>query len=94
MSKKIGFRHYDNEEQADKDKQQENETLAIVDFLKTHYAPIGGCDRKVYKTTAELVYELSNIVEVNSTVLAYQLTKARYHVEYLAGQPYWVMYEL
>ena len=60
---------------------------------KPNYSPIGATSQKCYKTTVELVYELSNIVDVAPMELAKQLTDARYHVEYLAGQPYWVLYE-
>ena len=62
-------------------------------FIGQNYSPIGTTSQKCYKTTAELVYELSNIVDVAPMALAKQLSDAGYHVEYLAGQPYWVMYE-
>ncbi|MDE6172212.1 hypothetical protein [uncultured Bacteroides sp.] len=92
MSKKIGFRFYQDNEEPDKqdalDKQK-----AIADFIGHNYSPIGATSQKCYKTTAELVYDLSNIVDVAPMELAKQLTDAGYHVEYLAGQPYWVMYE-
>ncbi|MBT9866435.1 hypothetical protein GPL03_17550 [Bacteroides uniformis] len=77
MSKKIGFRSYQNDEEPDKQDELEKGTTS----------------QKCYKTTAELVYELSNIVDVAPMALAKQLADAGYHVEYLAGQPYWVMYE-
>ena len=66
---------------------------AIANFIGQNYSPIGTTSQKCYKTTAELVYELSNIVDVAPMALAKQLADAGYHVEYLAGQPYWVMYE-
>lgn len=66
---------------------------AIADFIYHNYSPIGATSQKCYKTTVELVYELSNIVDVAPMELVKQLTDARYHVEYLAGQPYWVLYE-
>ena len=83
MKKPIGFRSYQNDEEPDKRDELE----------KQNYSPIGTTSQKSYKTTAELVYELSNIVDVAPMALAKQLADARYHVEYLAGQPYWVMYE-
>ncbi len=97
MSKKIGFRSYQDNEEPDKQdelkKQKAERQKAIADFLGQNYSPIGSTSQKCYKTTAELVYDLSNIVDVAPMELAKQLTDARYHVEYLAGQPYWVMYE-
>lgn len=97
MSRKIGFRSYQNDEEPDKqtelEKQKAERQKAIADFLGCNYSPIGSTSQKCYKTTAELVYELSNIVDVAPMELARQLTDARYAVEYLAGQPYWVMYE-
>lgn len=97
MSKKIGFRSYQDDEKPDKQEEQKKEQAekkrAIAEFLGQNYSPIGSTSQKCYKTTAELVYELSNIVDVAPMMLAKQLTDARYHVEYLAGQPYWVLYE-
>lgn len=93
----IGFRSYQqqdkNEAQDKQQEQQERQQKAIADFLGQHYAPIGSTPAKCYKTSAELAYELANIIEVSPRVLAAQLTAAGYRVEYVAGQPYWVMYE-
>ncbi|WP_195357130.1 hypothetical protein [Bacteroides cellulosilyticus] len=94
----IGFRAYDNDKQKqdiqDKLNQgQAERQKAIAEFIGHNYSPIGDTSQKCYKTTAELVYDLSNIVNVAPMELAKQLTDAGYHVEYLAGQPYWVMYE-
>lgn len=97
MKKPIGFRSYQNDEEPDKqdelEKQQAERQKAIAGFIGQNYSPIGTTSQKCYKTTAELVYELSNIVDVAPMALAKQLADAGYHVEYLAGQPYWVMYE-
>lgn len=97
MSRKIGFRSYQDNEEPDKqdalEKQKAERQKAIADFLGHNYSPIGSTSQKCYKTTAELVYDLSNIVDVAPKELARQLTDARYAIEYLAGQPYWVMYE-
>lgn len=93
--KKIGFNSYDNEENEEQKKQQEQQTAnkAIADFLSANYSPIGCSSEKVYKTTEELVYDLDNIISIGYKELAKQLVDAGYRVEYLAGQPYWVMYE-
>ena len=94
MSKKIGFRNYGQDDPDAQDRQeQDNEDKAIVEFLSANYSPIGTTSQKCYKTTAELVYDLENIVPVSPVELAKQLSAAGYHVEYMAGQPYWVMYE-
>lgn len=97
MSKKIGFRSYQDNEEPDKqdelEKQQAERQKAIANFLGQNYSPIGSTSAKCYKTTAELIYDLSNIISVRPNELAKQLADAGYHVEYLAGQPYWVMYE-
>lgn len=92
--RKIGFRAYNdnaqNSEEDEQKKKQAERQKAIADFIGHNYSPIGATSQKCYKTTVELVYELSNIVDVAPMELAKQLTDARYHVEYLAGQPYWV----
>ena len=97
MSKNIWFRSYQDGEEPDKqdelEKQQAERQKAIAEFIGHNYSPIGDTSQKCYKTTAELAYDLSNIVNVAPMELAKQLTDAGYHVEYLAGQPYWVMYE-
>ncbi|RHJ48194.1 hypothetical protein [Bacteroides sp. AM10-21B] len=95
--RKIGFRAYnddvrDSEEDEQKKKQAERQK-AIADFIGHNYSPIGTASQKCYKTSAELVYDISNIVDVLPKELAKQLGDAGYHVEYLAGQPYWVLYE-
>ncbi len=92
MTKKIGFRHYQEDDDAKKQDKQERQT-AIADFLRQNYAPIGPTSQKVYKTTAELQYDLQNIIDVPTNELARQLTEARFAIEYVCGQPFWVLYE-
>lgn len=94
MNKKIGFRHYQEQGEDDKQKQEEQKRkAAIADFLRQNYAPIGATSQKVYKTTAELQYDLQNIIDVPANELAMQLTEARFAIEYVCGQPFWVLYE-
>lgn len=94
MSKKIGFRHYQEQDEDDKQKQEEQKRkAAIADFLRQNYAPIGATSQKVYKTIAELQYDLQNIIDVPANELARQLTEARFAIEYVCGQPFWVLYE-
>lgn len=92
MTKKIGFRHYQEDDDAKKQDKQERQT-AIADFLRQNYAPIGATSQKVYKTTTELQYDLQNIIDVPANELARQLTEARFAIEYVCGQPFWVLYE-
>ena len=92
MTKKIGFRHYQEDDDAKKQDKQERQT-AIADFLRQNYAPIGPTSQKVYKTTYELQYDLQNIIDVPANELAKQLTEARFAIEYVCGQPFWVLYE-
>jgi hypothetical protein len=97
MSKKIGFRSYQDNGEPDKqdelEKQQAERKKAIAEFIGHNYSPIGDTSQKCYKTSAELVYDISNIIAVRPAELAKQLSDAGYRVEYLAGQPYWVLYE-
>ena len=57
MSKKIGFRSYQNDEEPDKrdelEKQQAERQKAIANFIGQNYSPIGTTSQKCYKTTAE-----------------------------------------
>ena len=97
MSKKIGFRSYQDNGEPDKqdelEKQQAERKKAIAEFIGHNYSPLGTTSQKCYKTSAELVYDISNIIAVRPAELAKQLSDAGYRVEYLAGQPYWVLYE-
>ena len=96
MSKRIGFRSYDKQDEEEEEnliEEKKKEVAAIADFIKRYYSPIGATSDKVYKTTAELRYELSNIIDVNPAILAKQLCTARFAVQYIAGQPFWVMFE-
>ena len=91
MSKKIGFRSYDE----DRDKTQKNDHVqaTVIEYLSQTYAPIGPTEAKCYKTIDELVYELSNICPVGRGWLSLRLSQAGYKVEFVAGVPYWVLYE-
>ena len=95
--KKIGFRAYNDDDQDPEEdklkKEQAERQKAIAEFIGHNYSPIGDTSQKCYKTSAELVCDLSNIIAVRPAELAKQLSDAGYRIEYLAGQPYWIMYE-
>ena len=91
MSKKIGFRSY--EEEPDKKPNKDRVPKPVIEYLAQTYAPIGLTEAKCYKTIDELVYELSNIGPVGKCLLSDQLSQAGYKVEFVAGVPYWVLYE-
>ena len=95
--KKIGFRAYNDDAQDPEEdklkKEQAERQKAIAEVIGHNYSPIGDTSQKCYKTSAELVYDLSNIIAVRPVELAKQLSDAGYRIEYLAGQPYWIMYE-
>lgn len=95
--RKIGFQaYYDNTQNPEEDEQKKEQAerqKAIAEFIGHNYSPIGTTSKKCYKTSAELVYDISNIIAVRPAELAKQLSDAGYHVEYLTGQPYWVLYE-
>ena len=93
----IGFRAYNDDAQDPEEDELKREQVerqkAIAEFICHNYSPIGTTSQKCYKTSADLVYDISNIIAVRPAELAKQLSDAGYHVEYLAGQPYWVLYE-
>nr|DAT41414.1 MAG TPA: hypothetical protein [Caudoviricetes sp.] len=95
MTKKIGFRNYNDpdKQENDQEKAQREKNKAIAKFISANYSPIGATSQKCYKTTAELAYDLSNIIAVSQKELATQLTAAGYRCEFLSGKPFWVMYE-
>lgn len=89
-----GFGSTSNQEEDENQMQEEQKRkTAIADFIKQNYAPFGPTSKKVYKTTAELQYDLQNIIDVPAKELAVQLTDARFTVEFICGQPYWVLFE-
>ncbi len=90
----TGFRSSPQEDKEELRRQEEQkQRTAIADFIKHNYAPFGPTSKKVFKTTAELQYDLQNIIDVPAKELAIQLTDARFAIEYICGQPYWVLYE-
>ena len=94
MSKKvIGFKSYEDEPNENENVKEDSKNTAIAEFIKTHYSPIGATSNKVYKTSLEIRYDLSNIVDVTVMELAQQLSSAGFHVDYIGGKPFWVMYE-
>lgn len=97
--RQIGFRTYDNNKeeeqnvQDDLDRKRAERQKAIAEFIGHNYSPIGDTSQKCYKTSAELAYDISNIIAVRPAELTKQLSDAGYRIEYLSGQPYWIMYE-
>lgn len=95
MAKKIGFTNYQEEDNPEEEKKKEERKKvdAVAGFLKANFSPIGPTSQKVYKTSAELSYMLENIIYIRPGFIAKVLSEAGYRIEYISGQPYWVMYE-
>ena len=82
----------DPEEKSEEEKPDYGTTI-LSDFIKQTYSPIGSTDRKLFKTSAELAYELREIVELQPNQIAKALSDAGFRLEFIHNKPYWVMYE-
>lgn len=65
----------------------------IADFLSANYLPIGSVIDQVYKTSVDLAYDMSEMINIQATDVAKALISSGYQTKYISGQPYWVMYE-
>ena len=96
MKMPIGFRSYQNDEEPDKqdelEKQQAERQKAIATSSARTIHPSVPLHRNVTRPPLNW-YMSCRTLSMSLDALAKQLADAGYHVEYLAGQPYWVMYE-
>lgn len=93
MSKKIGFRTYNQEPDEEQDKQENARAKLLADFISANYVAIGSTESKVYKTSEELAYDMQELVSVRAQEIAEALVLAKFKLEYISGKPYWVLYE-
>lgn len=92
----IGFGSYNKDPDDKKEEEEKKEDCAVKmlsDFIARTYSPIGATSNKVYKTSDELAYELSEIVDIRSIQIAKALIGAGFLLQYINSKPYWVMYE-
>ena len=72
--RKIGFQaYYDNTQYPEEDEQKKEQAerqKAIAEFIGHNYSPIGTTSKKYYKTSADLIYDISNIIAVRPAELA------------------------
>lgn len=79
----------------DKDLEQklhEERIDKLTEFIRQRFSPIGKTEDKEFKTTADIQYMYDNIMSLSASDIAEAMAKAGFKIEYVGGQPYWVMY--
>lgn len=79
----------------DKDLEQklhQEKVNRLKEFILHNYSPNGRTEDKEYKTTAELQYAFENILSLSPTIIAEAMSEAGFKIEYVGGQPFWVVY--
>lgn len=93
---KIGFtanRDKENDAEKKEDKSKKSASLALKNVLQLKYASSGDSEKKVYKSTADLLYEIETIICIGESILIEVMLQEGYKIEYIDDRPYWVMYE-
>lgn len=95
MSKKIGFRNYDAEEEENSsfDKRIKEMEILIGKLINSTYDFKGNTERKVFKTSSELAFEFNEMIEVPSKIIALVLHRAECEIVNVDGLVCWVLYE-
>lgn len=76
------------------DDSQDLKSKMIESFISANYSPIGIASSRIYKTSADLVYDISEVISLSTNDIAKALLSSNYVIRYIAGVPYWEMYEL
>ena len=93
---KIGFTansYKEQDEEKKENKSKKSASLALKNVLQLKYASSGDNEKKVYKSTADLLYEIENIICIGELYLVEVMLQEGYVIEYVDDRPFWVMYE-
>lgn len=87
--KKIGFIKSDPEEKLPK--ATPSEKLAI-EYIEQNYTPTGDVEKKEFRTTLELIVEMSEMVTISMNDLNSILKDQGFRTIFIEGVSHWVMY--
>lgn len=93
MRKRIGFVPEDNDENENEDREPNVSEQLIIAYFNENYEPSGFVAQMEFRTTLELVNELSETVLVPMSVMNSILTKLGYRIKFIDGVSNWVLYE-
>ena len=88
--KKIGFIQSDPEEKLPK--ATPSEKLAI-EYIEQNYTPTGDVEKKEFRTTLELIVEMSEMVAIDMSGLNSILMEKGFNTIFIEGVSNWVMYD-
>lgn len=74
-------------------RKREEQISRFRELILQNYSPQGKTEDKEYKTTAEIQYMYDNIMSLSAGFISEALSGAGFEIEYIGGQPYWVMYD-
>lgn len=64
----------------------------VKQFIEANYTPIGSTEQKDFKTSAELIYMLSETIDVSIKVVNEVMNELQYQMQYIDQVPNWVLY--
>jgi NADH:ubiquinone oxidoreductase subunit E len=88
----IGFHQTDEPET--KQKKAEQPESNLIKFINQLYQPNGFSDDRDFKTSLELAYELSDMLEVTPSEVSQVMTALGYEVTTIENQICFIVYEL
>jgi len=88
---KIGFHQTDEPEK--KQQQAEQPESNLTKFINQLYKPNGFSDERDFKTSLELAYELSDMLEVTASEVSQVMTTLGFEVTTIENQICFIVYE-
>lgn len=89
---RIDFKDMAKKDKNLEQKLHEERIDKLTEFIRQSFSPIGKTEDKEFKTTADIQYMYDNIMSLSASDIAEAMAKAGFRIEYVGGQPYWVMY--
>lgn len=100
-NKSIGFRPSDDNQEPEAEnketaQEKQNKEIAsiVANLLTTSYDfPDGTSERKTYRTSVELAYELEDIINVQPVTIALVLHRSGCRTVYVDGKVHWELFD-
>ncbi len=71
---------------------QATDNTMLKAFVAANYKVVGTSAEKEFRTSFELIHELSEYMTIDAVDLNTVLTELGYATKFIEGVPYWVMY--
>jgi len=92
--KVIGFGSYGDGDDLEEEQKKDKDVEALKTLIQSIYSPDGITEQKEFKTTAELIYELREMIPATGREMRTALSEMGFEIKYIDGTPMWVMYQL